>query len=236
LVGLDWDPLTASLWAVDAIGHLYNFVPAPPGAIPQGPQPVMPLVPALPLPPVDLVLHRHPGGIGGLHVQGVGASLNYLSGVLTLTPPFFPPGSEDGIAFHDYPNTLPVPGCMFCPGLAPPPVGTTGPMSFGNTTFAFTLSGLPAAAPCFFGVDVVPVLPPAVIPSGCQLYLSPTSPSLFVVAAAANLIGVASVPVNLASFPATALGITAFIQWAYACPTTGALLLSESQQFILEAP
>jgi hypothetical protein len=236
LFGLDWDPITASLWAIDAIGNVYNFLPSPFGAVPVGPQPTFPFMPMLPPPPVDLVLHRNPRGIVGIHVQGVGMSMNILSGVLTPTVAFIPPGSEDGIAFHAYPDTLPVPTCMFCPGLPPATAGTTGPMSIGNTTFAFTLSGLPAGAACLFGADLVALLPPATIPSGCQLYLSPTSPSLLVLAAAANPLGVASIPVNLAAFPPASLGLTAFIQWAYVCPISGALLLSESQQFMLCAP
>jgi hypothetical protein len=110
-------------------------------------------------------------------------------------------------------------------------------MSLGNGGFALTLSGLPPAFPAFFAADTVAVLPPAVGPSGCALYLSPASPSLLIIALVTSPLGIATQPAPLTGFPPALLGLTVFIQWGYPCPSVGGVfLLSESQQFILEAP
>jgi hypothetical protein len=225
VTGLDWDPVTGSLWAVTGGGAVYNFLPGPIALAPT----MLPLPAIAGIPAVDIVVARHPGAFPGIYVQCFGLMANYVSGIISPTAPPIPPGVEDGIAYHNYPDTLPS-GCA-C-GFAVT-VSTLGPNSLGNAGFGFTLTGVPPFAACAIAIDVVAVIPPFSVFGGCSLYISPASPSLLLLSVTADGAGVATLPASLVLPPALA-GLTAFTQWGYPCAASFAL--SDSQQFILEAP
>jgi hypothetical protein len=224
VTGLDWDPVTGSLWAVTSGGAVYNFLPGPVALAPT----MLPLPNIAGIPVVDIVVDRHPGAFPGIYVQCFGLIANYVSGVISPTPAPLTPGIEDGIAYHNYPNTRPS-GC----GCLPVTVGTLGTNSLGNIGFAFTLSGVAPFDACAIAIDFAALLPPVTIPGGCALYVNPLSPSLLLAPVSADGTGFVIVPIPLA-LPPVFLGAMAFAQFVYPCP--GGFALADSQQFILDAP
>lgn len=224
ITGLDWDPITGSLWACSAMGFVYNFLPGPVALAP-------PLPPMGPPSAVDIVVDRHPGAFPGIYVQFLGVMVNYATGIPTPTAPPVPAGLEDGIAYHNYPDVLPA-GCPCAAGTA---VGTLGPNSIGNAGFGFTLTGVAPFAACIFAVDPVASLPALAGPGGCSLYLG-LSAGLMLFPVTASGAGDATFAISLVVPPAL-LGFTAFAQWGFPCSaSTVGFGLSDSQQFILEAP
>ncbi|HEX6810177.1 MAG TPA: hypothetical protein VF384_01015, partial [Planctomycetota bacterium] len=195
ITGLEWDGITGTLWAVDAPGVCFNFLP---GGAPGAP-PIAPAI-ALVAPTGDVAIDKtgslNPFGLRSLYV----AAGPVLVDVNTPAPVFFPSGPPlpNGLAFIDHPASVPPVGTCLCPGTGFPTQATSSVMSSGNGAFALSNGGFPPGWPVVFIFDGVfsPVFIPFP-PSGCPLGLVPGSPSMITFLVVANPAGIATLPIPL---------------------------------------
>lgn len=227
MTGLDYDVLTGSLWACDAGGNVYNCTV---GGLPIGVQPV--LLGAGPPMATDLVVNRHVGNVPGTYVQFVGLGvINYATGALQPSAMLgIPPGTENGLAFHDHPGSLG--GSCGCGGAVGPVNGVTSPSFVGNAGFGFTLTGAPPLTTVINAGDFF--VAPSPFPGGCTLWL-PFPPALLFFLTT-DAFGNATQPIPLPAALAL-IGLTGYCQWAVPCAAnpTG-FTLSNALQMIIAAP
>ena len=234
VTGLDWDPVTGTLWAVTGAGAVYNFLPPPAFGLIAGPIPAP--VP-LPGPATDVVLARYgaPPMAAGLYVQTTLGTVNYTTGIVTPVLPGIPAGTACGIAFHNYPDQLA--GACGCGALFGPTVlGFTGPSTIGNAGFAMTVSVVPPGGPVLVAIDGGFVPGGAAWPGGCTLYMSPVSLTLTLTVVVASPLGVATLAAPIPPIPAL-IGTTGFAQVGIPCAAnpTG-FVLSNMAQVVIGAP
>lgn len=168
--GLEWDGATGSLWACDAAGTCYNFMP---GGAPLGP-PVFPPI-ALPAPAgdvaIDKTLRVNGAGFRPLYVVAGPMMLDVLDPVVMP----FPHGlaMPQGLAFMDHPAANPPVGTCLCPTTTYPTIFTTSPMAIGNPAWGLGVGGMPPGWPVLFVFDFA-FLPgfPLINGVGCGLGLT----------------------------------------------------------------
>lgn len=227
VTGLEWDSVTATLIAVDAVGVTYTYFP---GGGPAAP----PLPPPIPLPvctdvAIDRTLALNAFGFRSLYVLSGPAYFDVNDPAPIPQPTGLPMGQ--GLAFLNHPaSNMPGATCP-CPGTPYPAAGptTNGPMTNLNAGWGVTVTGLPPGFPVVFGFDLAGFLPGFPIinpPVGCGLGLTLTGSTL--------LFGGAADPFGVATFvaplvpPAFGLGTGPFYnQNATLCaadPTFGIVL------------
>jgi hypothetical protein len=210
--GLDWDPFTGSLWAVDVGGNTYNIAPGG-GLIGLGPPP--PPWPVQPPPATGLALDKT-GPLVGIYVSYPGVVIEHFS---TIGIPPGAAGQPNGISFHALPAPILVGGSAV--GFVPvPSISTNSAAWGGNPVFALTITGFLPGSTMLMVLDLPGA---ALLPTGFPFgagnllidpYFSPTAAILPLGNMPAS--GIFTLPVPLIgpppmSFPAPP-GIYAIIQ------------------------
>ncbi|MBK8980125.1 MAG: hypothetical protein IPM29_29850 [Planctomycetes bacterium] len=229
LCGLDWDPLTGSLWAVDVGGIAYNFLPGGPLVGPPLPPPI-----PVPGPPTGIAIDKTglamPGFPRSLYVVGGGLIADYSTLVLF---PSAAPGGEVGITVHPVPIPTPPLPCA-CPTFAPAHA-VLGPATTGSATFGLALTGLPPGQLAIHVFDFAfnPAFP-LVNGSGCPMGVNPALPSSFAVPTAAGPGGAIVTPLPLFGIPVSLL---IHLQTFVLCPADPAgFILSPMYRIAVSAP
>jgi hypothetical protein len=219
--GMDWDPITQSLWLIDVGGLAVNILP---GGAPGPGHPALgnPIGPA-PLPATGIAIDKSIGIPGVLPLPAIyaaGAGPIFEFGTASLLPSFAPVGLHLGLTFHAAPSFDTVQPCA-CPtpgyNVA---MQLLGPMSKTNAAFGVDIAGLPANTLTVFAFDFL--MAPQPFPTwnqiGCPLGFNLPPPALwstnFVLA---NAAGTASFPVNLTS-PFIVPGMWLYMQVGAICP------------------
>ena len=222
ITGLEWDGATGTLYACDAAGICYNFLP---GGAPVAP----PIVPPIGLPApagdvaIDKTLRPNPAGLRPLYVVAGPMVLD----VNDPLPMPFASGlaAPQGLAFLDHPAANPPIGTCICPGTTFPTQFTRSVMSMGNAGFGIGMGGMPPGWPVLFVFDVAVFNPafPWINTVGCGLGILLGSPSIVTFGGVADGLGNAMLPLPLVP-PVFALGTGPFYnQNATLCPTDPAL-------------
>lgn len=223
IVGLGHEPSTGTLWAVDAAGAVYHFMP---GGAPVGPQPVTTVVsiPGFLFNGLDVNTTNGPGSFpspacslqtGSQHVVVTDGVFLYdaVPGIAAAIP--LAAGSGFGVVgvacSSDYQV---VPGFVGCPasGAAPAVLSlapnSTGPVSPPN---GVVMVGGPPLAPVFVAADVCPVPGGAMTVGGEVLWISPFSPSAVIGIIGTDAVGSVLIPLPWAFVPA---GLQLTVQFA----------------------
>ena len=233
LSGIDWDPLSGSLWATDLAGMVHNFLPGgAPGPIAPLPFPVAP-GPCWAGPPGLLRVacdKGSPFGPGHLYLSDGFVVSSILPGGAPAPPTFAFPGPGGAPCF---PTAVPSVGIAYAAhaigygagldpdGLAAPVMAATGSTASPSPTFTFTLA---SAVPGGVGLLVMNggVGCPALPLFGVPVYVSPLLPLITFPPVAVSAVGTAALPAPLpAGLPP---GLTLFAQWFVVKPAGPSLL------------
>jgi hypothetical protein len=251
-VGLEWDSVTGSLWAVDVGGFTYNFTPA--GVPILGPIPPPPgFAPPAGDVAIDRTLRLNPSGFRPLYVNDGGGVIWDVNDIFAVAYPPFPAGvgPVEGLSFINHLTTqmplappCPCPAGGGFPGFPGPlPPWSTGPTTAGNLAFGISTGGIfPAGFPVIFAFDVggafLPPPPILINTIGCPMGLFLGSPSLLLLLGGAGVGGVATFPVPLVP-PNFLVGTGPIeVQMASLCPADAALglVFSPMHTFYSAAP
>ena len=166
LTGLDWDPLTQTLWCCDVNGMAYNFTNAPPYL--PGPLPPFTIInqiaPPLPMPTFGIAIDKTGLGFPNrpFYITGGGMTQDITNGTVA-TPIVVPNGGgfEAGLTYNPAPSAFPPnppsgPGNV-CPCANFPAYGVNlrGPMSVANAAWGLDVTGLPAGQLVVYAWDAV---------------------------------------------------------------------------------
>ncbi len=227
MTGLDWDPVTGTLWGVDIQGVCWNFNPG--GFLVGPPTPPVPT----PGPPVGIAIDKTgnsfpPGAPRPIYVLGGSLVFEVWTGVVI---PVTGSGGETGLSFHAVPASFP-PGPCACPSLPGLAFQPGSNMYAGNPAFSIDIFGLPPGGIAIYGFDFGGFNPafPVLNTVGCGYGLNVVT-SFGVLA---NGAGMATLPISLVTAP---VGTTAYVQMLMPCAADAlGFVLSPTYQIMVSAP
>ncbi|MCB9831021.1 MAG: hypothetical protein H6807_01000 [Planctomycetes bacterium] len=237
LVGLDFDQATGSLWACDAVGNVYNWLPGG-GVI--GPQPVA-TVPGLPLPLGGLAINdtNGAGSIGphfcSLQLQGyhvlVSDGFQVFDALNPLNPPLPTPSPTGlgirGLAVSCDPQIIGGTAAVASAGLIGFDKATTTNPGAAN---ALRLVGAKPLTTALFLYDLCPIPGGLASPvTGETLWINPLSPTFAFGVFVTDALGNVSHPLSFAFAP---VGLNFVGQWAIFQPMNPlGYALTDAMQF-----
>ena len=237
LSGIDWDPLSGSLWAVDQLGLVHNFLPGgAPGPISAAPYPAVP-GPCWPGPGTYPYLRlavddASPFGPGHLYLTDGFTVSSILPGGAPAPPTFAFPGPMGAPCF---PTAMPTIGLAFAPhvvtygkgvdpdGLPAPVIGATGATTTPTFGMTITLSGAVSGAPAFLVYSTAPACPACPL-FGVLSLLSATSPITILGPFPTSAIGNVTLPIVLPG--GLPISLNLYAQWFVVKPLGPSLVQS----------
>jgi hypothetical protein len=226
ITGLEWDGMTNTLLAVDALGTVYPFFPA---GGPAGP--FLPPKAVGPAVAGDVAIDKT-GMLNAWNTRSIYVVYGpvYVDATSPLLPPpvFITGGSPNatGLAFVPHPAAVPPAGVCPCPAFPTPLTqAVLGPMSAGNAGFGFLLGGLPAGQLAVLAFDFFhnPAFPP-INGIGCGFGFFFGSPTLVAHYLFADPLGNVRLPLPLLLPPGTGPIYYQAATWCAADPVLGIVI------------